>query len=354
MAAEITDTIAGLIETAPAANSQLKDGDDHIRLLKHVLVFQLGSLGNVALVVTGDELNRLQGLNGNIMDLLNAKAPLASPVFTGIPRAPTPNVSDSSTQIATTAFVNAVAMSGVPPEITALLEQLQEELEQLPEFGTAAERDVGTSDGQVMLVGAFGLGATDFSAFNGDCNDIAVSAHGQLIGDSATNSPFPGEFAFLICWSNGANDRVQMAFPITAAEDPVWRRSSTGSGGYTSWAGVAAAVASSIPSSAETFNGAESIDVQAKQIAYGALTGNATFAFSNIPAAGYYEWRLRIANPGSYTWTFPSHGSVIKWPGSGSQPGLPASGTVEIRFSVVDFGTTNKIWADIIRHWPAV
>ncbi len=39
---------------------------------------------------------------------LNAKAPLASPTFTGTPGAPTPSVGDASTQIATTAFVSAI------------------------------------------------------------------------------------------------------------------------------------------------------------------------------------------------------------------------------------------------------
>jgi cytoskeletal protein CcmA (bactofilin family) len=36
---------------------------------------------------------------------LNMKAPIASPVFTGIPTAPTPSIDNSSNQLATTAFV---------------------------------------------------------------------------------------------------------------------------------------------------------------------------------------------------------------------------------------------------------
>ena len=45
---------------------------------------------------------------GTVVDL-SGYAPLASPVFTGIPTAPTPSTSDDSTQIATTAFVHDVA-----------------------------------------------------------------------------------------------------------------------------------------------------------------------------------------------------------------------------------------------------
>lgn len=50
---------------------------------------------------------------------LALKAPLASPTFTGVPSAPTPLVSDDSTQIATTAFVQDVlGASGalLPPQ----------------------------------------------------------------------------------------------------------------------------------------------------------------------------------------------------------------------------------------------
>jgi hypothetical protein len=46
---------------------------------------------------------------------LALKAPLASPVFTGDPRAPTPTPGDNDTSLATTAFVaTAVAANGRP------------------------------------------------------------------------------------------------------------------------------------------------------------------------------------------------------------------------------------------------
>lgn len=44
-------------------------------------------------------------ISGTAADAINAKAPINSPGFIGTPTAPTPLVSDSSTQIATTAFV---------------------------------------------------------------------------------------------------------------------------------------------------------------------------------------------------------------------------------------------------------
>ena len=42
---------------------------------------------------------------------LNLKAPLANPVFTGDPQAPTPTTADNDTSIATTAFVKAQGYS---------------------------------------------------------------------------------------------------------------------------------------------------------------------------------------------------------------------------------------------------
>ena len=62
----------------------------------------------------------ITGTLSNQTDLqtaLNLKAPLASPVFTGDPRAPTPAAADNDTSIATTAFVTAAiaASGGVSP-----------------------------------------------------------------------------------------------------------------------------------------------------------------------------------------------------------------------------------------------
>ena len=55
---------------------------------------------------TGSSANPLDLTVAQTMTMLGA-APLESPAFTGIPTAPTPTTSDSSTQIATTAYVQA-------------------------------------------------------------------------------------------------------------------------------------------------------------------------------------------------------------------------------------------------------
>lgn len=66
-----------------------------------------GALTNLGLTATAAELNYCDGVTSNIQTQLNAKAPLASPVFTGTPTAPNASIDANSTQIATTAYVTA-------------------------------------------------------------------------------------------------------------------------------------------------------------------------------------------------------------------------------------------------------
>lgn len=59
------------------------------------------------LTATVAELNYSDGVTSNIQTQLNAKAPLASPDLTGTPTAPTAATATNTTQLATTAFVQA-------------------------------------------------------------------------------------------------------------------------------------------------------------------------------------------------------------------------------------------------------
>jgi hypothetical protein len=60
------------------------------------------------------ELNYTDGVTSNIQTQLNTKAPLASPPLTGVPTAPTAAVNTNTTQLATTAFVNAEIANDAP------------------------------------------------------------------------------------------------------------------------------------------------------------------------------------------------------------------------------------------------
>lgn len=57
--------------------------------------------------ITSDELGELSGVTDNVQTQIDAKAPIASPEFTGTPTAPTAAVGTDSTQVATTAYVIA-------------------------------------------------------------------------------------------------------------------------------------------------------------------------------------------------------------------------------------------------------
>src|SRR5690606_21340632 len=64
---------------------------------------------------------------------LNLKAPLASPEFTGTPKAPTASQATNNTQIATTAFVKAA--------VAGIVDGSPEALDTLKEFATALGND---------------------------------------------------------------------------------------------------------------------------------------------------------------------------------------------------------------------
>jgi hypothetical protein len=66
------------------------------------------------LTSTVADLNFVDGVTSNVQTQLNAKAPLASPALTGTPTAPTAAVTTNTTQIATTAFVNAEIANDAP------------------------------------------------------------------------------------------------------------------------------------------------------------------------------------------------------------------------------------------------
>jgi len=59
------------------------------------------------ITATTSELNYVSGVTSALQTQIDAKAPLASPALTGVPTAPTASLGTNSTQVATTAFVDA-------------------------------------------------------------------------------------------------------------------------------------------------------------------------------------------------------------------------------------------------------
>lgn len=106
MAVETATYINGLDSAKPAATDLKAEGDDHLRLIKSTLKATFPNVtGEVT--PTHTELGRVAGVTSAIQTQLDGKAAVASPTFTGTPAVPTASVGTSTTQAASTAFVQA-------------------------------------------------------------------------------------------------------------------------------------------------------------------------------------------------------------------------------------------------------
>jgi hypothetical protein len=99
MALETGSFISDLNSSNPQSTDSVSQADDHIRLLKATIKATFPNVTG-AVSVTQAQIN----------DVVN-KAPIASPTFTGVPAGPTAASSTNTTQLATTAFVQAVAQA---------------------------------------------------------------------------------------------------------------------------------------------------------------------------------------------------------------------------------------------------
>ena len=106
MALESTTYINGLVATNPTGTDPRNQGDDHIRMVKSAVQVTFPNITG-AVTPTHTELNYVDGVTSALQAQLDAKAPLASPTLTGTPAAPTASAGTNTTQLATTAFVEA-------------------------------------------------------------------------------------------------------------------------------------------------------------------------------------------------------------------------------------------------------
>lgn len=118
-------------------------------------------------------------------------APLASPTFTGDPKAPTPTTSDNDTSIATTAFVNAYCPSASTTAAGKV--ELATDAEAVAASDTTlaitasnlmavyADRDKYDFNANAFTAATSGTGASTTSAFNGKLVAAPTSATGNAI-----------------------------------------------------------------------------------------------------------------------------------------------------------------------------
>lgn len=110
MAVDTAANIGDLDATKPTGGDALAEADDNFRHIKSVLKANLPNVKG-AVSASHVELSYVAGLTSAIQTQLDAKAPLASPVLTGIPTVPTASLGTSTLQAASTAFVQAAIAS---------------------------------------------------------------------------------------------------------------------------------------------------------------------------------------------------------------------------------------------------
>ena len=215
----------------------------------------LDTLKEIAAAINNDP-----NFSTTITNALALKAPLASPVLTGTPTAPTAAQTVNNTQIATTAFVKSTlaALVGSSPAALDTLNELAAALGNDPNFATtmtnalagkqpldstlttlsgktadgiieylrlgeAAKRGVGASSGQIPDMGLFAAN------FAGGANSYAKFPNGLIIQTGAITSipagtsievfypiAFPAQMCFVIFTAAGSADST---VPISIGVD---------------------------------------------------------------------------------------------------------------------------------------
>jgi hypothetical protein len=121
-----------------------------------------GGPGGVANRQAAELANRTRNLHGRVQNVEANKAPLVSPALTGTPTAPTAAVGTNNTQIANTAFVQAL--------VAALVNSSPAALDTLKELATALGNDANFATTMTnALAGKLGVNAkaADSYLFNG-------------------------------------------------------------------------------------------------------------------------------------------------------------------------------------------
>jgi hypothetical protein len=111
LAVDSATTIAALNTALPTGADPKSEGDDNFRHIKTVIKAAFPNVAG-AVSATDVELSRVAGVTSAIQTQIDGKAGTASPAFSGTPTVPTASNGTSTTQAASTAFVQA-AIAGV-------------------------------------------------------------------------------------------------------------------------------------------------------------------------------------------------------------------------------------------------
>jgi hypothetical protein len=156
--------------------------------------------------------------------LQSTKAPLASPVFTGDPQAPTPTAGDSDTSIATTAFVKNAVDAGVAAiDLTPYAPKASPVFTGDPKAPTPTAGDNDTS----IATTAFVTTAVAAGVASVPAPPVAATAAEYLANSAPTKMLTPGA-----AWSAAAaislTDAASVAPNLSVALDFVWSLGAAG------------------------------------------------------------------------------------------------------------------------------
>lgn len=263
------------------------------------------SIGGVSAI----EIVYLDGVTSNIQTQLDGKAALASPAFTGTPTAPTAVSGTSTTQVATTAFVQQVALNNQLPLQTGntgkylttdgtdaswaiIPEEIPTQTGQSGKYLTTDGTDVswGTVTIPAQVYPSAGIAVSTGTAW-----DTSLTApSGAIVGTTDTQT-LTNKTVEAGTFTNGYTEEVATANTGTA---------------YT-------------------------IDLAGGSVQILTLTGNCTFTFPTETAGRSFILILKQDGTGSRTATWPA---AVKWP-AGTAPTITSTASKADKYIFTADGT---------------
>jgi hypothetical protein len=223
---------------------------------------------------------------------LTTYAPLASPVFTGVPMAPTAAAGTNTTQLATTAFVTSAITS------------------------SAGVVSFNTRTGAITLQSSDVTTALGYTPVN----PTTLATYAPLASPALTGTPTAptaaaGTNTTQVATTAFVESAVSASTPNLSAYAPIASPTLTGR------ATVPAASYDVV--NLGTISGTQTLNLAAATEWTMTITGNTTFAFSNVPAAGTSQIvAMRLTNAGAYVITWPTSTQFV----GGAAPKFTAAG----------------------------
>lgn len=176
-----------------------EDGSGNANItLPRAGIGSVSSLSDLSITATAAELNYVDGVTSAIQTQIDTKAPLASPALTGTPTAPTATAGDSSTKIATTAFVGTEVSNLVDsaPSTLNTLNELAAALGDDANFSTTVTNSIaaklplagGTMTGDIAHASDFTIDAGANISLDADGGNIIFKDGGAQIGAITVSS----------------------------------------------------------------------------------------------------------------------------------------------------------------------